>query len=305
MRHRLLVLTALAASALLAACSSDPELIVPTRLTFGQGLVATTDRPQFDVVVEMENPATAFIPEQLMTLRINGVDHASEVQLAGYYGVLRIDPAPAGSFVIVELGRRTGEIIDTFGWDVQPYTGPMLVSATPETGAAGTSVDLVGANLGGTDVKVWFGGVAATVDAASPTAIRATVPDGALPGLVYVQIDGHAAEGIVGFQPLDGTGAPVEFPPVPWITGIFPSVALHGQATRIYGTGFNVEGIAIINYGYRSEVVGWTSVPLSGVTVGETAAAFAVVPPSAFFGDYFVSMGQYGFVSNTLPFRVR
>ncbi|NJN14727.1 MAG: hypothetical protein HC813_03720 [Planctomycetes bacterium] len=196
------------------ACNRTPNLVIIQRLAPGGGGAGTSAHAQFDLLVRMQGDATDFNAGDLMRLHLDGEDRTADLLLGGFYGLLRIDP-PTPGLHTVELFAREGPRVDSFTWTVVPYTGPTLTGVAPDTAEAGTPVTITGTGFGAAPLRVFFGGVEGTVDGSSATSITATVPAGALPGLVWVLVGSDSAEGIVGFLPLDGDGFPIPFRSTP------------------------------------------------------------------------------------------
>ena len=296
MRFLLLLLLALAC----AGCA-DIIIVVVERLEPGGGGMAIADGPALEVVVRIRNDATGFNPGDLMRLLVNGVDRTDEIQLSGTYGVLRIDPAPQG-MQFVELFPRTGPVIDTFTWDVMPFAGPTLDSVVPTSAQTGTQVTMDGAGFSGGALRVFFGGVEGTVDAFSDTNITATVPSGALPGLVWVLVGTNAAEGVVDFQPLDATAAPVPAPTTKTIFAVFPGHGTTGTVVRIYGQVFSDLDDAVFNNADTDRLISVETVTLP--VVGDVLSALVVIDAQTPSGAGEVFVRDLGTESNRLPFTV-
>ncbi|MHC4549850.1 MAG: IPT/TIG domain-containing protein [Planctomycetota bacterium] len=293
---------------LVAAGCREPKLVVANRLApgggeGGNGGVATSDRPQLDIVVRMESDATSFNPGDLIRLEVNGVNLSSDLVMAGLYAILRIDPAPAGTMQFVELSRRISEPIDTFTWDVLPYTGPTLTGVVPDQAQAAAQVTIAGAGFAAGALRVFFGSVEGTVDASSDTSITATVPTGALPGLVYVLVDDEAAEGLVGFQPLDAGGMPVPVPTAGLqLHAAFPAHGVIETPVALYGFNITVDAFPTFNDATSTRVIGVETINVP--PVGDIVTAFGVVIPGTQPGAGTVQLDQANEVSNALPFTV-
>ena len=107
---------------------------------------------------------------------------------------------PGDDAYSIRLTRRTGAFIDDFDWVTVPYSGPLLSGVAPDTAMIGTQVVISGTGFDQGALRVFFGGVEGTIDTSDAMSITATVPDGALPGLVWVLIDNQSPFGLVGFQ---------------------------------------------------------------------------------------------------------
>ncbi|MGH7162399.1 MAG: IPT/TIG domain-containing protein [Planctomycetota bacterium] len=286
---------------LFAACTRDPTLVVVDRLAPGGGGVGAVARPELDIVIHVEDDATDFEAADLMRVLVNGVDRTPDVVLGGNYAVLRISPAPLGSN-FVELFRRTGPLLDTFTWNVSAYAGPTLGGVTPSSARAGAQVTMAGSGFDAGLLRVYFGGVEGTVDASDATSITASVPAGALPGLVFVLVGEEAAEGVVDFQPLDDLDMPVPQATGPRIFAVLPAAGGPESAVRFYGAGFDNTAAPSFNgaEGSRGVELRTETLPV----VGDVVCAFAVVGLQTPPGPGLFSVSQTGTPSNPLPFTV-
>ena len=135
----------------------------------------------------------------------------------------------------------------------------------------GSSVTILGRNLGGA-TSVTFGGTAAvSFTVQSDGAIVATVPAGALTGHVVVTTPAGAAASISVFTVIPAVS------PVPAITGFAPASGVRGVRVTISGSGFT----------------GATSVTFGGVravfTVVNDSRITAIVPFGARTGAIVVT----------------
>ncbi len=296
----------LLAPLLLAVGCRDKILVLPVRLAPGGGEAGaggqgTVDQPRLNIVVRMREDSTAFNPFDLMQIVVNGTDMARDSVIAGWYAVLSIEPAPAGTMQFVELRRRIGEpLLDTYTYDVVAYTGPTITSVTPNQARENTQVTIAGTGLTGA-LRVFFGGVEGTISASTATSITATVPAGALPGLVYVLVGADAAEGVVGFQPLDAQDAPVPAPTAPTLSAAFPASGVSETAVVLYAYGITVNSASVFNdAGQR--VVGATTINVD--PIGDIWTAFGVVNLGTPEGAGSVQVEEASVRSNELPFTV-
>ncbi len=297
-----LPLLALLPLLLFGACSRSATLVIVQRLAPGGGGAGTSDRARFDVVVRLEADATGFNAPDLMRLFVDDVDRTADVRLGGLYGILHLDPPPVGLHT-VELYTRTGPLlVDSFTWTVVPYAGPTLASVAPASARAGADVELAGTGFGAGALRVFFGGVEGAVVASTDTAITATVPAGASPGLVWVLVGDAAAEGLVEFQPLDASDAPVPMPTTLRLFAAFPGRSGTEVPVRIYGVNFGDTTVPFFNDRdcvrvLLPEVV---SLPL----VGDIVAGFAVPLPETPSGAGTLLLRRFGSESNALPFTI-
>ncbi len=295
MRHLLLIL------ALAGVGCSDIVLVVAERLEPGGGGLAIQNGPALEIVVSIRDDATGFNPEDLFRLTVDGVDRSDEVQLGGRFGVLRIDPAPLG-LQVVELATRLGPVFDSFTWDVMPFTGPTIDSVAPTSAQTNTQVTIAGAGFSAGALRVFFGGAEGTVDASTDGSITATVPAGALPGIVWVLVGSEAAEGVVDFQPLDGTSAPVPAPTTKTIFGVFPGHGPPGTVVRIYAQAVDDLDIARFNGRDTGRLINVTTMTLPAV--GNVQCALVVIDKDTLAGADEVFVKDPGSESNPLPFTV-
>jgi hypothetical protein len=296
----------LLAPLLLAVGCRDKILVVPVRLAPGGGVggaggQGTVARPRLDIVVRMREDATAFNPFDLMQIVVDGTDRATDSVMAGFYAVLSLDPAPVGTMQFVELRRRLGEpLLDTYTYDVAAYTGPTIASVTPNQAREGVQVTIAGAGFTGA-LRVFFGGVEGTVDASTATSITATVPAGALPGLVWVLVGADAAEGVVAFQPLDASDQPIPAPTTPTLSAAFPANGVSETAVTLYAYGMTENTFPqFTEAGQRA--VGVTTINVD--PIGDIATAFGIVNLEAPEGLGTVRIEDGGVRSNELPFTV-
>jgi len=297
-----LPLLALLPLLLLGACSRSATLVIVQRLAPGGGGAGTSDRAQFDVVVRLEADATGFNAPDLMRLFVDDVDRTADVRLGGLYGILRLDPPPVGLHT-VELFTRTGPLlVDSFTWTVVPYTGPTIAGVAPASARAGAQVEIAGTGFDSGALRVFFGGVEGAVDASTGTAITATVPAGAVPGLVWVLVGDAAAEGIVEFQPLDASDSPVPRPLTLQIFAAFPGRSGVEVPVRIYGINFTDTSVPFFNDQdcVRMLLPETVSLPL----IGDIVAGFAVPLPETPSGSGTLRLRNFGIESNVLPFRI-
>ncbi len=286
---------------LLAACNSETTLVVVDRLAPGGGGAAVSARPVLDVVVRLGADATGFFPVDLMRLLFDGVDRTVDVVIGGNYAVLRLSPAPAGAHSF-ELYRRRGPLLDTFTWNVAPFVGPRLDSVAPGSAMVGGSVTLTGSGFGAGAIRVFFGGVEGAVTGSSATTVTATVPAAAVPGLVYLLVGGEAAEGVVGFLPLDGAGVAVPRPTTRLLFGVFPAHGGREAPTRVYGINFDDEDLPRFNGENGSRLFDLRTESLG--LAGDVLHAFAVVHHEAPLGPGTLALSDGRNHSPTLPFTV-
>ena len=293
---------------LFAACARDPILVFPDRLAPGGGGAgedgtAVYATPVLNIVVRMRFDATSFNPQDLMRLEVDGVDRAEEMTLGGLYGILTLDPPPPpGTQLFTTVARRIENPGDAFTYVTAAYTGPTLTDATPRQGAVGTPVTITGTGFSAAPLRVFFGSVEATVAQSTDTTITTSVPNEPLPGLIWVLVGNEAAEGIVDFQPLDATGAPIPFPTNQFIFAAFPASGVTETPVRFFGVNFDNTYVSKFN----AEGYGRVIVPevVTLPNVGNVLAAWAVPVPEtpAGAGEFSIELGTFG--SNRLPWVV-
>jgi hypothetical protein len=303
MRTLLLVLLV----SLLAACDGGRTLVVierfaPGNLQRGDGGTGEYARPQLDILVKLEADASEFEPEDLMRVRVNGVDRTADILIGGEYALIRIDPAPVGTPQFTELLRNFGDDVhDTFTWVALPYTGPTLTSVDPQETQVGDMVAITGTGFSAAPVRVFFGGVEGTVDSSDDTSIVATVPAGALPGLVWVLVGSEAAEGVVGFQPLDDQGVAVPLPTRTTLFAAFPASGGIETPVKFYGVDFSIDGRPHFNDRSATRLFGIEVVNVP--PIGDILRGFGVV-----FEGTRTEAGDVRLIdddqSNRLPFTV-
>ncbi|MCB0494315.1 MAG: IPT/TIG domain-containing protein [Cyclobacteriaceae bacterium] len=110
---------------------------------------------------------------------------------------------------------------------------PNIMSFTPGTGSAGTSVTLLGANFSATMTNniVRFNGASATVTAATTTSVTALVPSGATTGVITLRVGCYTGASATSFT--------VGAASLPTITSFSPTSGSIGSSVTITGTNFN------------------------------------------------------------------
>lgn len=151
---------------------------------------------------------------------------------------------------------------------------------SPESGVAGTTVTIAGANFSTTPTEniVAFNGAAATVTTASATALTVTVPAEATTGRITVTISGTETTSSSDFTVLE-----------PAITGFFPPIAGGGVEVTITGNNFSpstAENIVTFN-GEAGTVTAASSTELKvTVPAGATSGPISVkVGPNTITSD--------------------
>jgi len=297
----------LLAPLLIAVGCRNEVIVVPTRLAPGGGVAGaggqgTVSEARLDIVVRMREDSTGFNPYDLMQIVVNGTDLARDSVMSGFYAVLSIDPAPAGTMQFVELRRRIGEpLLDTYTFDVLPYTGPRIASVAPNQAREGAQVTITGTGFTTGGMRIFFGGVEGSISASTATSITATVPAGALPGLVYVLVGTDAAEGVVGFQPLDAQDMPVPVPLTPTLSAAFPAAGVAETAVTLYAFGLTGLSSSVVN-DLAQRVIGVATIDVD--PIGDISTTFGIVGLGTPEGAGTLLVEEAGVRSNALPFVV-
>jgi subtilisin-like proprotein convertase family protein len=125
-----------------------------------------------------------------------------------------------------DAGGDTGTIAG--GWSLDITTnGPTISSFAPTTGAAGSTVVIVGTNLNGATSVSFAGTPATSFVVVSPTQISAVVPAGATTGPITVTTPTGSASSATNFQAST---------PAPTITSFAPAFGRVGQQVVVTGT---------------------------------------------------------------------
>ncbi|MEE8104770.1 MAG: IPT/TIG domain-containing protein [Planctomycetota bacterium] len=291
----------------LTGCGRDKVLVRPDRLAPGNGDPGRGGsgvymRPALDIVIRIAEDATNFTPGDLMSLFVNSVDHTDEIVIGGKYAILTLDPSPTGAN-FVELIRPNGVLVDTFTYNADPQPLPTITAVSSTTAMRGDQVTVSGTLLTATAVRVFFGGFEGTVDASSDSSITATVPDDAIPGLIFVLVDGVAAEGLVGLTVVDDEGTRIPQPSSAHVFAVFPAAGVIETPVRICGINFDSSAHGVYNAeaGQRLLDVKAVDVP----DFGPVTEAFGVVGLNSSPGSAgFELRPQSGSLSNNLPFVV-
>ena len=294
----------------LAACDSDHTFVRVDRLApgggdKGDGGAGVYVDQDLCILVHLEADATGFRPETLFRLFVDGIDRVDGTVIGGIYALLTISPSPTAASLDVELFLHNGTFADSFTYNTIPQAPATTLTGVGMSSAmVGDQVTLAGTGfVGATQPRVFFGGVeATTINGVAATSITVTVPAGALPGLIYVLVDGVASEGLVDFQPLDGNGDPIPTPGGIRIHAVFPAQGVIETPLRVYGTGFdNVDRTRINDRnGARVFDVQTQSFP----TVGDLLRCVGVVPLNTPLGPGQIVLRSSTADSDALPFTV-
>ena len=203
------------------------------------------------------------------TVTLTGTN-LSEVTGVSFGGVAATSFAPL-SFtsltVVVPPGAATGPISVTNPYGTATSAGtftvygpPSILSFTPASGTAGTTVNIYGTNLTGA-TSVRFNSVAATFAVLSATHIRATVPATATTGPITLVTPGGSAASSSLFTVIPTTTTVSSFTPTNGPVG-----------TVVIIDGFNFTGATDVKFGLVSA---------PGFTVLSATQISATVPPGA------------------------
>jgi hypothetical protein len=291
---------------LLPACSADLDFVRPHRLAvngeFADGRTVISDGPTLQISVRMESDSTEFDPTTVLLLMVNGVDRTADMTIGGDYATLTIAPPPVGQPQFVELFKRDGfGPLDTATYEALPYTGPILANVTPDTAQAGAQVVIGGTGFAAAPLRVFFGGVEGAVVSSTDTTITATVPAGAVPGLLFVTVGADSAVGLVPFLPVDSTGAPLPVPNDTWLFYCSPARGPVETVVTIAGLDFTDDAVPRFNDRYSSRVYNLQTInfPL----IGDVITGYAVVYTDTDPGVSTIQLADDG-DSNELPFTV-
>jgi hypothetical protein len=140
------------------------------------------------------------------------------------------------------------------------YT-PGVAKVTPATAAAGSSVTIVGTNLG-TATSVLFGGVPGAITSDSPGTVIATVPSGAVNGPITVATSfGNVSSSTV-------------FHLAPTVTSFAPTVATRGGTLVVTGSGLGAANKVMVG-GKKAVITSNTGTEID-ITVGPKAVSGSV-----------------------------
>jgi hypothetical protein len=267
---------------LLPACSPEYDFVRPERFAVegdrGDGQTVITDGPALQITVKMASDSTDFDPTTVLRLLVNGIDRTADMTIGGDYAVLTLDPPPLGTPQVAEVFLQTSdEVLDSATYEAMPYTGPLLTSVTPDTAQEGAQVTIGGSGFLAGALRVFFGGVEGAVVSSTDTTITATVPAGAVPGLLQVNVGADAAVGLVPFLPVDAAGAPLPQPSDTWIFYVAPSRGPVETVCTVAGIRISDDAIPRINdrKGTRVFNIRTVNFPL----IGDVIVAYAVVDP--------------------------
>ena len=141
-----------------------------------------------------------------------------------------------------------------------------VVGFSPVAAAPGTAVTITGTGFSATPANntVKFNGTTATVTAASPTSLTATVPGGATSGTISVTTGGVTVTSASSFRVAGG----------PSITSVTPSIVAAGSTVTVAGSGFDTNALRnVVAFDAARGVISSASTPSLSVVVPNTAAS--------------------------------
>jgi hypothetical protein len=291
---------------LLPACSPSFDFVRPQRFAnAGQpadGSLLVSAHPSLQIAVRMASDSTDFDATTVLRLMVNGVDRTADMTIGGDYAVLTLEPPPVGTSQFAEVYLRTGtDAIDTATYEAMPYTGPILDHVTPDTAQVGDTVTIAGLGFAAAPLRVYFGGVEGAVTGSDDTSITATVPSGAVPGLLCVLVGDDTAVGLVPFLPVDATGTALPIPKDTWLFYCAPGHGPVETVCTIAGLDYDNDTVPRINNRKGAKVFNVQTVnfPL----IGDVIVAYSVVDPYTKPAASTIELLRHG-TSNALPFTV-
>ena len=175
--------------------------------------------------------------------------------------------------VTVPVGATTGNVVVTVGGEASNGvsfavgTDPVISGLNPDSGPAGTTVEITGANFGASQgtSSVTFNGAGATPANWSDTSITVAVPANATTGPVVVTVDGTASNAMT-------------FSVKPVVGGLSRVSGPEGATVEITGTGFGPsQGTSTVTFnGAGATPTNWSDTSIT-VTVPAGAATGSVV----------------------------
>lgn len=158
-------------------------------------------------------------------------------------------------------------------------TAPTITGINPESGPVGTEVTITGTNFSTTasDNKVTFNDVAASVNSATATQIKAVVPANATTGPVKVTVGGETATGPEFTVESEGGGGLT-------ISSIEPNSGAVNDSITISGTGFSTT--------LEDNKVTFTDGVAATVAKASDTAIVVLVPEEAVTGPITVAVGE-------------
>jgi hypothetical protein len=213
--------------------------------------------------------------------------------------VVFVPPGATSGPISVTTPFGTGTSSDSFTDTASP---PDICCFEPTSGAAGTSVDIMGGNFTGATSVTFNGTADPDFVVNSPTDITAHVPAGATSGPISVTTPGGTAT--------SGGSFTVTLPQPPTISSFTPTSGTVGTSVDIQGTGFTGTTSVTFNGANDPSFVvnsstditahvpsGATSGTISVTTPGGTGAgatSFTVIPPPPAISSFSPTGGRVG-----------
>jgi len=203
-------------------------------------------------------------------VRFNGTSAAFIVNSSTQITALSPAGATTGPISVTTAGGTATSAINFIVLTGPP--APSLTGFSPAYGAAGTNVNIIGANLTGA-TAVRFNGTAAAFNVVASSVVTATVPVTATTGLISVTTQSGTAISGSPFTVLTGNGSPT-------VASFTPSSGTANTTVTITGTNFvNVIGVTI------------GGVAVAAPTVNSDTQITALVPAGAVTGPIVVTTG--------------
>ncbi len=179
--------------------------------------------------------------------------------------------AITGNVVVTVNGGSSNGVLFTIP------TQPLIQRITPNFGAVGTAVTILGANFGAVQGSstVKFDGVTASATSWSDGSIIVPVPGGASSGLISVSANGQTATSAQSFTVNTATGVN--------IYSVQPPVGNPGNTVTITGTNFgSTQGTGKVKvHGVEATAIRWTNTQIDFAIPPGTAGGDVVVQSAA------------------------
>ncbi|WP_198145010.1 IPT/TIG domain-containing protein [Microscilla marina] len=236
-----------------AATPTELQVTVPVGATTGKitltvNGITIRSATNFSVILSANAPQiSGFTPSQgsvgtKVTIRGRNFSTITAKNTVTFNG--RVATVTAATATTLEVtvpsrastGKITVEVNDetalSTGDFTVTYPAPTITRFTPDKGKKGAYVTIEGTNFSSTrqDNTVKFNGIEATIDYATGTRIRATVPRGATTGKITVEVYGQTATSATDFTVISTD---------PTITSFTPERGGKGTTVTITGTNFS------------------------------------------------------------------
>ena len=243
-----------------------PATLTPASLAFGNQVVGISSASKAATL--KNNQTSALTISSITTSGDYGQTNACGTSLAaGASCTINVTFTPTatgsrpGTLTVTDSASNSPQTINLTGAGV---AAPHITSASPTSGAPGTSVTITGTGFGATQGAsgVTFNGTAGTPTSWSATKIVVPVPTGASTGNVVVTANGGTSNGVL-------------FTVTPAITSLAPTSGPVGTFVTITGTNFGAtQGTSTVTFnGTAATPTSWSAtsivVPVpSGATTG-------------------------------------